>query len=179
MEHHIHHGKQTFDKSEEFMEAARKILKDVSVDKSVIGDGAKGFLEAMRKKDVESATVIEPDANMDAMLSAAIAKIAATGVPIKDHPIVVVETLGAGVMGLAKNGTAYLARAVFQNGQRYLEATLMEEWMHLTTGLSDYSRGMQDWLFAEILATHDRLTGGEAIYAPKLNQESPDDEIPF
>ena len=179
MEHDIQHGRQTYDKSEAFMEAARNVLKDVSVDKSKIGDGAKDFLEAMRKQDVESATVIEPDSNMDAMLSAAIAKIAATGVPLQDHPIIVVETLGAGVMGLAKNGNAYLARAVFQNGQRYLEATLMEEWMHLTTGLSDYSRGMQDWLFAEILATHDRATGGEAVYAEKLNEESTDDEIPF
>ena len=182
MEYGIHHGSTLYDKSDEFLEAARNILRDISVDKSLIGAGTKSFLEEMRKQDVESANVIEIDPYMDIMLKRAIEKIRATGVPVKEHKILVVETLGAGVMGLAKNETAYLARAVFQNGQRYLESTLLEEWMHLTTGLKDYSRGMQDWLFAEIFATHDRALGLEPDYILKPSSADWDpavDENPF
>ena len=95
---------------------------------------------------------------MTDLLDTAIFTIRAMGVPVDEFPVFVVETLGAGVMGQAKNGKAFLARAAFQNGQKYLTATLLEEWFHLTTGMADHTREMQDWLFNELLSMHERKT---------------------
>ena len=176
-EYHMGYGSQTWDKSEEYLQAAREIMHDVTVDKSKLGEDTKLLFKTLRKSDVESMHQIDLDDQMAEMFMAAKNKIKATGCPVDEHETIIVETMGAGVMGLAKNGKAYIARAAFQNGQRYLTATLLEEWMQLTSGHADYSRGMQDWLFAEILATHDRAIGKKPDYY--VPEGKPEDEIQF
>jgi hypothetical protein len=63
-----------------------------------------------------------------------------------EAPIVVAETLGPDVFGMAKNETIYLARVTINRGGNFLVGTILEEHLHLTQGFRDESRRFQDFL---------------------------------
>lgn len=71
--------------------------------------------------------------------------LARVGYPITS-PIVVAETLGANVFGMAKNETIYLARIAINRGGNFLIGTLLEEQLHISQGFLDESRRFQDFL---------------------------------
>lgn len=60
--------------------------------------------------------------------------------------IVTAETLGPGVLGLARNEKIFLSRLCLTRGGNTLIGTLLEEHLHLTQGFLDESRAFQDFL---------------------------------
>lgn len=62
------------------------------------------------------------------------------------HEIVVADTLGPDVFGLARNEKIYLSRLTLNRGGNFLIGTILEEHLHLTQGFADESRGFQDFL---------------------------------
>jgi len=50
-EHGMHHGDMMIDKSPEYLDAARKIIKDPMIDKRALPTGTVSFLEKMRRED--------------------------------------------------------------------------------------------------------------------------------
>lgn len=85
------------------------------------------------------------------MLERAQEMLAAGGYDPREFPILVCETLGPGIHGLAKDGRIFVSRLPFEKGTREVAATLLEEYAHLKSGQGDESRGLQDWLFDRIL----------------------------
>ncbi len=81
------------------------------------------------------------------------------GYNIDDFPIIPVDNLGPDVLGLAREGQIFIARRCFDLGGREVAATLLEEWAHLKTEHGDQSRGLQNWLFEQILCQIERKTG--------------------
>ena len=83
------------------------------------------------------------------------------GYPIRDaYPIKVVESLGDGGLGLALDGTIFIAEAVFHmGGTKQLASTLIEEYLHLRHGWEDFSRAMQNHLFEKMVSLGEELTG--------------------
>lgn len=71
--------------------------------------------------------------------------LAALGYPVT-APIVVAETLGPDVFGMAKNETIYLSRITINRGGNFLIGTILEEQLHLSHGFRDESRRFQDFL---------------------------------
>lgn len=61
-------------------------------------------------------------------------------------PIVVAETLGPDVFGMAKNDTIFLARVTINRGGNFLIGTIFEEHLHISQGFKDESRRFQDFL---------------------------------
>lgn len=61
-------------------------------------------------------------------------------------PVVVAETLGPDVCGMAKDGKIFLSRTVMSRGGNFLIGTLLEEHLHLAHGFADESRRFQDFL---------------------------------
>lgn len=61
-------------------------------------------------------------------------------------PIVVAETLGPDVFGMARNETIFIARVTLNRGGNFLIGTLLEEHLHLSQGFADESRRFQDFL---------------------------------
>lgn len=61
-------------------------------------------------------------------------------------PIIVADTLGPDVFGMAKNGTIYLSRITINRGGNFLIGTILEEQLHLDHGFLDESRRFQDFL---------------------------------
>lgn len=93
------------------------------------------------------------------MLHRAIAACKAIGCNTDDYKVVVLETLGEGVLGRAENFTIYLAECVFDQGTKMVAGTVLEEYIHLKHKLKDESRGMQNWLVDKIMSVHEEATG--------------------
>lgn len=75
------------------------------------------------------------------------------------EPIVVTDTLGKSVLGMATNGTIFLSKAAFALGTKIVAGTLIEEHIHLKHDLSDESRGMQEFLLNKLVSLGEELQG--------------------
>lgn len=86
------------------------------------------------------------------ILSDSINFLTELGYSMSYYPIEVVESIAGNALGLAKNDTIYLSyRAFAVGGSTMVKATLLEEWVHLMHGYGDCERGMQNFLFEEII----------------------------
>lgn len=94
-----------------------------------------------------------------AMLERACRMLTGAGYDVRAFPIIVMDSLGAGIMGLADEGRILLSRVAFEKGTRELAATLIEEYAHLRSGQGDFTRGFQDWIFDHLLAEIERGHG--------------------
>lgn len=76
------------------------------------------------------------------------------------YPISVVESLGEGCLGLAKNETIFIAERVFHlGGTKQLASTLIEEYLHLRHGWGDMTRELQSFLFDKLVSVGEELVG--------------------
>ena len=81
------------------------------------------------------------------------------GFPVDDYPIIVVPNIDNGVLGLAKNGNIYISRLAFEQGTKVLVGTLIEEYIHLSRNVGDYTREMQNILVDNIVTLGEQATG--------------------
>lgn len=81
------------------------------------------------------------------------------GYDIDGYPITIVDELGEGVYGLAKEGRIFISKAAFQKGTKEVASTLLEEYIHLKTGFGDMTRQLQTWLFDELLLQSEKASG--------------------
>ncbi len=79
--------------------------------------------------------------------------------PVDDKEIVIVNTLGENVIGLADNGKIYIARQAFEMGTKMVAGTLIEEYVHLVEGYADCTRAMQNFLFNRMVSLGEQLKG--------------------
>lgn len=85
--------------------------------------------------------------------------LTSAGYDVARFPICVVEDLGEGIYGLAKEDRIFIAKAAFQKGTKEVASTLLEEFVHLKTGYSDMTRQLQTWLFDELLSQSEKSAG--------------------
>lgn len=83
------------------------------------------------------------------------------GFPIRGaYPIKFAESLGEGCLGLAQDGTIYIAERVFHlGGTKQLASTLIEEYLHLRHGWKDLTRELQSFLFEKLVSVGEELVG--------------------
>jgi hypothetical protein len=127
---------------------------------------AKNIFKTMKAKDLpKEYSSIELNAVEKKTLSRAIEICTKVFPDFKDFPIVVAASLGEDVHGLAEmeGKTIVLSRHCFQIGTKYLVSTMIEEYMHLTTGFADCSRKMQTHLFDFIAGMIEIYVTGEPI----------------
>jgi hypothetical protein len=94
-----------------------------------------------------------------AKLERATAVLLAAGYPVTNYPVTVVESLGPGIYGRAIEGRIFLSRIPFDKGTKEVAATLLEEYAHLHTGYGDMTRGLQTWLFDQIMCGIEQRNG--------------------
>jgi len=76
------------------------------------------------------------------------------------YPISVVESLGEGCLGLAKDETIFIAERVFHlGGAKQLASTLIEEYLHLRHGWRDMTRELQSFLFDKMVSLGEEVVG--------------------
>lgn len=85
--------------------------------------------------------------------------LTAAGYDLDRYPVTIVDDLGEGVHGLAKEGRIFMAKAAFQKGTKEVAATLFEEFVHLRTGFADETRQLQTWLMDELLSHAEKSAG--------------------
>lgn len=76
------------------------------------------------------------------------------------YPVQVVESLGDGCLGLAKDQTIFIAeRVLHMGGTKQLASTLIEEYVHLRHGWKDLTRELQTFLFDKLVSVGEELVG--------------------
>jgi hypothetical protein len=76
------------------------------------------------------------------------------------YPIKIVESLGDGCLGLAKDETIFIAeRVIHMGGSKQLASTLIEEYIHLRHGWHDLTRELQTFLFDKLVSVGEELVG--------------------
>jgi len=130
------------DPCEAFAETALALAEEHGITSVIPGAIAAAEHWAQRNARVRQ---VELNAREQADLAEAKGFLERIGYPIT-APVVVTETLGAGVFGMAKNGTIYLSRLTTNRGGNFLISTLLEEQLHLSHGFLDESRRFQDFL---------------------------------
>lgn len=75
------------------------------------------------------------------------------------YEIMVVESLGSDILGMAKDNTVYLAHRAFMIGTKCVAGTLIEEHVHLKHGHADCTRPMQNYLLDRMVSLGELATG--------------------
>ena len=79
--------------------------------------------------------------------------------PVDNREIIVTDTLGKDVLGLAGANKIYLSREAFDMGTKIVAGTLIEEYIHLQYHHADCTRSMQNFLFNKIISLGELLAG--------------------
>lgn len=143
---------------ETFREVAREIGMG-SATESNANPKAVAFARASAIKDMTpgDSVALEPVQSM--MLEKAKRMLEAGGFHVSEFPLIVCDTLGPNIHGMAKDGNIYLSLLPFAKGTREVAATLLEEFAHLKSGQADCTRGFQNWLFDQLLVRSERAAG--------------------
>ena len=131
-----------------FMKTVGNLLRDSS---RKINQSAKRVYEKrLPAPDLVAAELLPHE---EKKLAEAIAFCHALRFPVDEFPILIVESLGEHILGLAciKTRRIRLARRAIQLGETFLASTLIEEWTHIKHGFDDCSREMQNWLFEQMI----------------------------
>lgn len=76
-----------------------------------------------------------------------------------------------GLLGFVKEGQIWLTLECLAKGGKYVAGTLLEEWLHLTKGVEDESRGMQNWLLDAVMTLGEELRAGAQVEATMKGAE--------
>lgn len=74
-------------------------------------------------------------------------------------PIIVTEELPNDILGMAEDGKIYISTRTFLMGTKMVAGTLLEEYIHLSEGLHDETRAMQNYLFDLVVTLQERIMG--------------------
>lgn len=140
--------------SEPFLRSVEDLIRDrvATTNASAVGV-YKAAMRAQLKPDTIPLTGVE-----EQILARAKAFCARLGFTIQ-YDIIIAESLGEGVLGMAEDGRIYLAQRAFMMGTKTVAGTLIEEFIHLKHGLSDTSRAMQNYLLDRLVSLGEQLNG--------------------
>ncbi len=143
--------------SEVFLRTVGECISDKR--SKVNGTAIKVWKDAT--KQTSRPTEVELSAVQQQTMERALDFTKTIGFAIRDaYPIRVVESLGDGTLGMAEDGTIYIAERVFDlGGAKMLAATLIEEYIHLRHGLHDATRQLQDFLLTKVVSLGEELAG--------------------
>lgn len=143
---------------EAFREVAREIAmggaNEVNANPHAVAFARESAIKDMQPGD---GVTLQPVQSM--MLSKATEMLETGGFKIGEFPLIVCDTLGPNIHGMAKDGKIFLSMLPFQKGTREVAATLLEEFSHLKSGQADCTRGFQNWLFDQLLVRAENSSG--------------------
>lgn len=113
-------------------------------------------VSAVAKRSIDE---VELDDFNTTMLKRCVEKLYAIGYEVDGFPIKISKTMFGQCWGSAVDGTIWLAKELFDQGEHEVMTTLLEEWMHLRYGYEDGTRAMMNWAFTQIIAQGMRRLG--------------------
>lgn len=136
--------------SDEFKDVSASLRKDVSTT-IVANPSAMKIARIFKLSELGPESAINLPEVDQLKLDSAIETLTFAGYDIKKYDIIIVDDLGEGVYGMAKENKIFIAKVAFNKGSKEVAATLLEEWAHIETGYGDMTRSLQTWLFDQIL----------------------------
>lgn len=117
----------------------------------------------MAYKDVKRAE-LTPDSTKlvgveSDMLEKAVKFSKKLGFDIDLYPLIVTDTLGPNILGMAEGQRIYISRRAFMQGTKMVAGTLIEEFIHLKHGHDDESLGMQNFLLDRLVSLGEQMQG--------------------
>lgn len=91
------------------------------------------------------------------MLNRSIEVLGFLGFDVSLYPIIVVDSLGEGILGQAEHRKILLSKRAFEMGERMLMGTVFEEYIHLNRNYVDCERPMQNFLIDTLMAFGERI----------------------
>lgn len=76
-----------------------------------------------------------------------------------DYEVMMVESLGSGILGMAEEGRIYISHMAFDKGTKCVAGTLIEEYAHLKYELADCTRDLQDFLLDRMMSLMEENMG--------------------
>ncbi len=139
-----------------FEKVALKLIKDFhpNLNRSVLTRMREASFEKIVSDDTDKLSKVDKK-----RLAKATEFLSRLGWDVTKYPIIVSENIGEGVMGRAHEGKIYIAQRTFMMGTKMLAGTLLEEYIHLKTGMGDCERSMQNWLFDALMSMGEQVTG--------------------
>ena len=168
--------------SEEFFAGMEQAARQNPVAANQSGLKLLMKLRAAKGEEIEYAPALLTS-NEEASLASARAELDEWGYPSARFRLIVTESCGQDVLGLAlKPDRIVLARATLSDPDK-LRGTLLEEIVHLRFGVSDCTRAMQEVLINELVRLGRRISATEIarLELPSFMPVSApsDDGIPF
>ena len=124
------------------------------VPKSLLALCQNSLIKTLSEKDALALDAVDQQ-----RLDKAVSFAERIGFNVSMYPIIVTAHLGDSVLGRAVDDKIYISKRTFQMGTKMLVGTLIEEFLHLSEGVEDYSLGMQNLLFDTICSLGERITG--------------------
>lgn len=130
-----------------FLDTVEKLLKQ---DRGAVNSSARACWEEAKQ---DNSIITEEFTNIQRLtLDRALTLLDRCGyTKIRDYPIKRMMNGHRGLMGKVENDTIYLTDTAFSYGIKTVMATLIEEYIHISTGIDDFSREMQDALLSKII----------------------------
>ena len=149
MDFDLHH-----DPSATFMEVVGALVRDrvAKVNRTAV-DKYEKHAAGKLKPDTVNLNKVERE-----MLRKALGFCKEIGFDI-GYEIVVAESLGSEVLGMARNDTIYVSHRAFMVGTKCVAGTLIEEHIHLKHGHQDCTRPMQNYLLDRMVSLGELAVG--------------------
>jgi hypothetical protein len=93
------------------------------------------------------------------ILQKAIAFCKTLGFTVDAYPIIITDSLGPNILGMAEHERIYVSRLAFMQGTKRVAGTLIEELIHLKYKYEDETRGMQEFLLDRLVSLGEQMQG--------------------
>jgi hypothetical protein len=144
--------------SDEFIEQALAVYRRFGKDK--LPPNVWNILKDKRP-EVAAPAIVELSKLQQNMLNRAVEFVSRMGHNPSQYTIIVAK-LQKNTLGTARDTTITLSPELFNMGTKALVSTLLEETIHLETGLDDCNYEMQTYLFNRIVSLYEEHVFGEA-----------------
>lgn len=142
--------------------AFREVARELAMGNETVKNAnpkAVAMARASAIQDMQEGDSVDLDLVQTRMIAKASDMLHKAGFRVKDFPIIVLDTLGPNICGMAKDGKIFISLLPFQKGTREVAATLLEEYSHLKSGEGDATLGFQNWLFDQLLVQAEKAAG--------------------
>jgi hypothetical protein len=142
--------------SDDFMSVMEPLANDHS---GRVNSSAQALYKKRIKKDMTTDDSVELNTVEKAQLAKAKKVCDALGLAPDKYPIIIMNSLGLGVLGMVQDEKIFLARESFAMGTKMLAGTLYEELVHLEFNCHDCTRSMQNLLINRIMTAYEDSIG--------------------
>jgi hydroxymethylpyrimidine pyrophosphatase-like HAD family hydrolase len=140
--------------TDEFTEYCKELVKSRNA-----GISLSVLRYIKRTTDVEIDMYIDytPNRLEDKAIAKAINFLEKLDYPVQEYKIRIVEDLGNGVLGQAKDETIFLSKILLVLGTKQIASCLLEEYIHLKFRFMDESRELQTYLFDKVISLGEQI----------------------